>query len=92
MRNEHTERTWHAANAGNDYQGIIADEKTGETIAVTYKKEYAPIIVTACNCFEELVEACERARQLIINANYAGLQNEGTLQALEHALARAKEV
>ena len=38
----------------NDYQGIVADEKTGETIAITYDKENTELIAAA----PDLLEAC----------------------------------
>ena len=59
-----TERTlekWYEAKVGNDHQGLIVDEATGETIAVTYKKENAAFIVKACNHFEEMLKALQHA-------------------------------
>jgi hypothetical protein len=48
---------WCEAKMGNDHQGLIIDEATGETIAVTYKKENAAVIIKARNNFEEMYKA-----------------------------------
>ena len=61
-----TERRWYEAKMG-DQQGLIISEATGETIAVTYKKENAAFIVKACNLHDELVEGLKLA--LTLNGN-----------------------
>ena len=38
---------WYAGNMGNDTQGLVCDENTGENIAVTYKAENAALVVAA---------------------------------------------
>lgn len=38
---------WYEAKAGNDSQGLVADENTGENIAVTYDKKHAALIAAA---------------------------------------------
>lgn len=45
---------WHCAKMGNDFQGLVIDDETGENIAVIYKKENAPLIASA----PELLETC----------------------------------
>jgi hypothetical protein len=50
---------WYAKKAGNDSQGLVIDERTGENIAVTYKAENAPFIVTACNSHSAMLNALE---------------------------------
>ncbi len=63
-----TERRWYEAKMG-DQQGLIISEATGETIAVTYKKENAAFIVKACNHFEETTSAL-RAIEARINGEW----------------------
>lgn len=42
-------KTWYVASIGSDpfNQGLVADENTGENIAVTYKTENAPLVAAA---------------------------------------------
>jgi len=61
-----TKQTWHEARMGNDHQGLIIEEETGRNVAVTYKKEDAPIIVKAVNSHDALVEALH---SIIINSD-----------------------
>jgi hypothetical protein len=50
-------------------QGLVIDEATGETIAVTYTgKDTAAFIVKACNSHDELLAALEGAQQAIRKA------------------------
>ena len=76
---------------GNDHQGLIVDEVTGENIAVTYKKENAAFIVKACNLHDEIVEACQ---MLIDRLNYHGsidpIREEGPIEDLKNLIAKAK--
>ena len=55
-KTERTPEKWYEAKMGNGHQGLIVDEATGETIAVTYRKENAAFIVKACNLHDELVD------------------------------------
>ena len=50
---------WYAKNTSSD-QGLVIDELTGQSIAVTYNAEHAPFIVTACNSHAALVDALEK--------------------------------
>lgn len=50
---------WYVAKTCNDTQGLINSESTGAYIAVTYRPEYAPIIVHCVNHHAALVEALE---------------------------------
>lgn len=47
-------KKWYKAKAGN-HQGLIIEEKSGRTVAVSYEKEDAGLIAAA----PELLEACE---------------------------------
>ncbi len=51
---EYTKK-WYTGNTGN-HQGLVIDEHTGETIAVTYKKENAPLVSAAPEMYEALKE------------------------------------
>lgn len=44
-------KQWYLANTSND-QGLIADEQTGENIAVSYKKENASLIAASPDLLE----------------------------------------
>ena len=82
----------HEAKMGNDHQGLIIDETTGENIAVTYKKEYAPMIVRAVNNFEALLNAAKEALPALKQAgeHYAhGFLTE--IKLLEQAINQAKQ-
>jgi hypothetical protein len=52
-------QNWYAKRAGNDTQGIIIDEETGRTVAVTYDHKdtallaAAPVLLNACRLVEE---------------------------------------
>ena len=54
MSTQHTPGPWYAANMGNDYQGLVIDEKTGANIAVTYDKRHAPFVAAAPAMYEAL--------------------------------------
>lgn len=45
---------WYKSNTGN-HQGLVVDQDTGESIAVTYKKENAGLVAAA----PELLAACQ---------------------------------
>ena len=47
-------KRWYAPNAGNDFQGMVVDEDTGRTVAVTYDSKDAPFIAAACNHINQL--------------------------------------
>ncbi len=46
-------KQWYKANSGN-HQGLIIDEKTGDNIAISYKKEDADLIAAAPDLLEAL--------------------------------------
>ena len=54
MPTTHTPGPWYATNAGNDHQGLILDEKTGASVAVTYDRCHAPLIAAAPAMYEAL--------------------------------------
>lgn len=55
---------WYMSNTGN-HQGLVIDQQTGETIAVTYKKENAALIAAA----PYLLEACLYVLENLDEAN-----------------------
>ena len=91
-KTERTSEKWYEAKMGNDHQGLIVDEATGETIAVTYKKENAAFIVKACNLHDELVDALTwLVRCADPNDDDEGFNN-WKIQDIEHAVNRAKDL
>ena len=91
-KTERTPEKWYEAKMGNDHQGLIVDEATGETIAVTYKKENAAFIVKACNLHDELVDALTwLVRCADPNDDDEGFNN-WKIQDIEHAVNRAKDL
>ena len=64
---------WYVSNSYND-QGLIIDEKTGENIAVTYKKEYAPLIVNMLEALKE-IEKWSRKGSGIPEEQLASIRN-----------------
>ena len=82
---------WYEAKMAGD-QGLIINELTGETIAVTYKKENAAFIVKACNLHDELVDALTwLVRCADPNDDDEGFNN-WKIQDIEHAVNRAKDL
>lgn len=58
-----TRSNWYTADASFD-QVIIIDETTGETIAVSYKSENAPVIACAPEAVALLEETLEMLRNI----------------------------
>ena len=74
-------KTWYAKNSGGSDihgQGLIIDEKTGENIAIVYKKENAPLLSAAPDMAEVLTfmveefEECHRNNQEIEHQEESG--------------------
>ena len=51
--------SWYATNAGNDFQGIVVDEKTGKNIAVAYDKKDTPLLAAAPEMRALLIDAVQ---------------------------------
>lgn len=47
MKKTQAPTRWYASKAGNDHQGLVIDEATGATIAVTYDVKHAPLAAAA---------------------------------------------
>jgi len=60
---EYTKK-WYTGNTGN-HQGLVIDEHTGETIAVTYKKENAPLVSAAPEMYEAITYALDNLTDAI---------------------------
>lgn len=61
---------WYVLSKADNVQGIVADETTGATIAVTYDAKNAPLIAAAPELLEAL-EECEKALTQYIDASTA---------------------
>jgi len=55
-KTKHTPGPWYEASMGNDHQGLVVDEQTGENIAVIYDKANARLIAKAPKMLETLNE------------------------------------
>lgn len=86
---------WYATKAGNDHQGLVIDEDTGATIAVTYDAKNAPLIAAAPDLLAELEQQLENAMR---DLDYAEIEDDelsvGVLNkriaSMESAIAKAK--
>jgi hypothetical protein len=84
-------KTWYVASMGSDphNQGLLADENTGENIAVTYKAENTALVAAA----PELLFALE---QLLDDVEYAqpkikpGLIGNVQIRKAREAISKAK--
>jgi len=61
-----THYEWYSAHTGN-HQGLIVEESTGRSVAVTYDKNDAPKIVHCVNVHDELLEALKLAHEWLRN-------------------------
>lgn len=87
-QSKHTPGEWHAGNKRNDHQGLVYSLETGDNIAVTYKREDAPIVAAA----PDLLEACIKAVGTLTHmttAQYARGEDKPTRELLVAAIAKA---
>ena len=81
---------WYTSNT--DTQGLIIDECTGRTVAVSYDKKDAPLIAAA----PDLLEAAETLLMDAIDRNECFDEDTGNMfddwKALDEAINKAKEV
>lgn len=89
MSADHPTNTWYAkkTNEGSSgEQGLVIDETTGASIAVTYDSKHAAVIAHAVNMFPKLVKALEKCITAIdLNDELEGLPKVGDYSAREHA-------
>lgn len=96
---KHTKGTWYTSGSVNIHeQRIIADEETGQTIAVCYgrgehdnRKSETEANAHLIAAAPELLEACE---MLLDRLNYHGnidiLREEGPIEDLRNAITKAQ--
>ena len=55
------DKKWYVSSMGTDphNQGVVADENTGETVAISYKTENAPILAAAPEAIGLLAEVLD---------------------------------
>ena len=87
---KHTPGPWYAANMGNDYQGLVIDEKTGANIAVTYDKRHAPFVAAAPAMYAESKTLCSLVRAFMNDNRLYDGQLIQAIHNLETALAQAE--
>ena len=92
MPHAHTPGTWYTSDKGPSsphYQGQVAVEETGRTIAITYDDEggYNARLIAAA---PSLKEAAHMALQALRHAPLEGPYGKDAKRALEVALAQAE--
>ena len=78
---------WYAGNMGNDTQGLVCDENTGENIAVTYKAENAALVAAAPDllaALEFLVAAADTEPGMNIYKAHIAAARAAIAKALNH--------
>jgi hypothetical protein len=83
---------WYAKRAGNDAQGMVADEDTGRTVAVTYDHKDTALLAAA----PDLLAALDYLLEQTVDCDLAyGIElTEGEHEARQMAraaIAKAKE-
>lgn len=73
-------KSWHKARMGNDYQGLVIDDITGENIAVTYKAENASLVAAA----PDLLQALQHLLELV-EGNFSYQDKREAYDAIEKA-------
>ena len=82
---------WYAGNI-NDHQGLVADEDTGENIAVVYNKKNAPLIASAPALLEALKEIAKKEGPFSTDQlTHAGNVIENMARIAEKAIHDVKE-
>ena len=90
MENETTPGPWYARKSGGDHQGLIASEKTGATVALTYDVKDAALVAAA----PSLLAAAKGARNVLAALITGDLKkidrDSGALRALRDAISDAE--
>ena len=77
---------WYTStNPEEDRQGLVIDEETGQSVAITYDPKHAQLIAAA----PELLAGIVKAEKMLAEANYA-FYVTGKRKALESALNESK--
>lgn len=58
---------WYVSKSAYSDQGLVVDESTGENIAVSYKKENAPILAAAPQAIDLLAETLDLLNNMASN-------------------------
>lgn len=82
------ERNWPfwPISKGKETIAIVVGQRGEDSVAA---KDRAAFIVRACNAHDELLAACERAAELLIEDEYP-VENGSTVQVLRTAIAAAR--
>ena len=78
-------KSWHAGSTGN-HQGIVIDEETGRTVAVTHDAKDGPLVAAAPELLDALRALCDFA-----NAALSGTIHDDTLHVYESKARAAIE-
>ena len=82
-------QTWYASKAGNDYQGIVIDEKSGKNIAVAYDVKDTTLLAAAPELLDALEKAYERML-LVAEKTFVTETFILVLDKMENAIDKAK--
>lgn len=92
---------WYTSSTGyeKNHQGLVCEEVTGNTIAVTYDAKHAPLLAAApelLDSLELMVSYLQESHQDELQSNHHGDGSSGcsycqAIRAAQRAIAKAKE-
>lgn len=77
-------QTWHSTNAG-PYQGLVISNDDGRNVAVTYRKDDAPLVAAA----PDLLAALQKLYSVVAEREQGNHDLDEELDAAEAAIAKA---
>jgi hypothetical protein len=86
-------QSWYAKDSGGGHQGLIIDETTGETIAVSYRPENANLLAASLDLFNAATCALADMEGVMPQFEPSGDRTHSgwkTIQELQNAIAKAK--
>ena len=80
-------KKWYSKNTGCGNQAIIADEETGESVAIAYKSENGQLLAAA----PKLLKTCKEALMYVQEAEQK-VMRRAIIDYLYEAIQEAEEV